>query len=399
MLSHLGSPTLPYLSDDHVDRGDLIDEYNDVALEIAEESENEARYGECPCQYYPIQIGEILNQTYRIFHKIHHGGFSTVWLAQDLKNQRNFAIKIMVSGSSGEHDYQMQTAIHQTVTDISHLVLYENVFLLRGPQSSHFAFVFPLFGPSVGSLVGKQLHIATRMHGAKQLLQALANLHKVGFVHRDINVMNVLWGSALPENLSVADKYKILGRPQRMLIQSDTWKQGEIVRPIQFPAALCSNMIYLADFGITTRVGDSTIPDGLPPFECCSPERLHGAIPHFSCDMWSYICVFSYLYFGFNLFPRLKDVVTYMGPLPKYLKGKYLWPQYSSDQWYDPNTAITASLEDRIRYRRPKIDSAERKLLMSILTRGFSLVPERRLTASQLLQDPDFNALIDIYCG
>ncbi|EEP79504.1 predicted protein [Uncinocarpus reesii 1704] len=395
----LAPPTVPYLPDDDdcVDCGDLIDESSDVALEIVEEAESEARYGECPSQYYPIQIGEVLNHTYRIVHKIHHGGFSTVWLAQDLKNQKIFAIKIMVSGSSEEHDYQMQTAIHQTVTDISHLVLYEDAFLLHGPQSSHFAFVFPFLGPSVGSLVGKQLHISTRM-GARQLLQALEGLHKAGFVHRDINSMNAIWGSTLPENLSVANQYKILGRPQRMLIHA-TWKQAELVRPMQFPVTHCSNMIFLADFGITTPVSHSTIPDGLPPFEYCSPERLHGAIPQFSCDMWSYMCLFSYLYFGSNLFPHLKDVVTYMGPLPKYLKGKYLWPKYSRDQWYDPNTAITTSLEERIRYQRPAMDSAERKLLMSVLTRGFSLIPERRLTASQLLRDLDFNALIDIYCG
>ncbi|KAI1944753.1 hypothetical protein LOZ39_001415 [Ophidiomyces ophidiicola] len=171
----------------------------------------------------------------------------------------------------------MQTAIRDSVAGISHLVLYEDVFLLRGPQYNHYTFVFPFLGPDVESLVANQLHIATRMHGAKQLLQVLESLHKAGFIHRDINNMNVLWGSALPENLNIADTYKILGRPEPMII--DSWKQAELVKPMQFPITLCSNMIYLSDFGIATQVGHPK--DGLPPFEYCSPELLHGATPDF----------------------------------------------------------------------------------------------------------------------
>ncbi|KAI1917991.1 hypothetical protein LOZ61_000106 [Ophidiomyces ophidiicola] len=155
-MRDLGSPTIPYLPDDNVDRGNLVDgDDPDLAMDIEE-----------------------------LFHKIFHGGFSTVWLAQDLKNQRNCAIKIMVSGPFGEHDCQMQTAIRDSVAGISHIVLYEVVFLLRGPQYNHYTFVFPFLGPDVESLVANQLHIVTRMHGAKQLLQVLESLHKAGFIHR-----------------------------------------------------------------------------------------------------------------------------------------------------------------------------------------------------------------------
>ncbi|EEP76021.1 predicted protein [Uncinocarpus reesii 1704] len=407
-MVHLGISTTPCLPDakvsESIDYGDLIDNEHDDVSTIEAEAEEEVRYGFPPREYYPIRIGEILNQTYHIVHKISHGGFSTVWLAEDLKRQRNVAVKVMVSDFYGEVEYQIQTALHQTVQDKSHLVLYEDVFLLSSPETNHYVFVFPFLGPSAGSIVGGQLPIPTRMHAAKQLLQTIETLHKSGFVHRDINSMNALWGSTLPENLSIADKYKILGRPLRKLIPYTPWKQGELVKSIDFPIPFCSEKIHLADFGTTMQIDNlvmlnDKVSNVIPPDDYCSPEQFHGATPHYSCDMWSYMCVFSTLYFGFPLFRNLNNVVAYLGPLPEYLKGKYLWPKSSKDEWYDQNTTATASLEKRIRFHKPELSSIERNLVLSVLSKGFCLEPKHRLTASQLLRDPDFNALINLHCG
>ncbi|EFR03284.1 serine/threonine protein kinase [Nannizzia gypsea CBS 118893] len=299
-MRDLGSPTIPYLPDDNADRGILIDgDGPDLAIDVEESTR---------------------------FSMV--ASLTTVWLAEDMRNQQNCAIKIMVSGPYGEHDYQMQTTIHETVTDTSHLVLYKDVFLLRGPQYSHYTFVFRFLGPNVESLVAKYFRELTRGWLCPQ--------------------------SSLPENLSIADKYKILGRPERMMI--DSWKQAELVKPMQIPIILCSTMIYLAGFGITTQVG----------------------IPKDGLHLW------------ILLSRAASCVVAYMGPLPKDLKGKYLWPGSSKDEWYDPNTPVAEDLDDRIKHQRPQIDTVERKLLVSVLTRGFSLIPENRLTASQL-RDPDFN--------
>ncbi|EEP80773.1 predicted protein [Uncinocarpus reesii 1704] len=213
--------------------------------------------------------------------------------------------------------------------------------------------------------------------------------------------MNALWGSTLPEGLSIVDKYRILGRPQRKLIPYNTWKPGELVAPIKVPISFCSEKFYLADFGTALQIGSLAVSDApivIPPQEYCSPERLHGATPHYSCDMWSYMCVFSDLYFGGPLFRCFNDVVACLGPVSADLKGKYLWPKFSEDRWYDQNTTATG-LEDRLQLHQPKVSSTEMKLLLSVLKRGFALEPKHRLTADQLLQNPDFNTLINLYCG
>lgn len=43
--------------------------------------------------FYPICIGEVLNERYRIDHKLGQGGFSTVWMAYDLQSKRDVALK------------------------------------------------------------------------------------------------------------------------------------------------------------------------------------------------------------------------------------------------------------------------------------------------------------------
>jgi serine/threonine protein kinase len=57
--------------------------------------------------FYPICIGDVLLQTYRIVHKLGHGESSAVWLARDTQNENYVALKIMICGNEGEDEYNM----------------------------------------------------------------------------------------------------------------------------------------------------------------------------------------------------------------------------------------------------------------------------------------------------
>lgn len=134
--------------------------------------------------FYPIRIGEVLVQRYVIEHKLGHGGSSTVWMARDLENRRDVALKVMALGDYGEHEYRMQEEILHDVHDTSHLVTYLASFFLHGDESDHRVLVFPLRGECLYDLNVKKKSMSTRMSAAKQLLEALENLHKAGIVHR-----------------------------------------------------------------------------------------------------------------------------------------------------------------------------------------------------------------------
>lgn len=45
--------------------------------------------------FYPICIGEVLNERHRVGHKLGQGGFSTVWMAYDIQSERDVALKAM----------------------------------------------------------------------------------------------------------------------------------------------------------------------------------------------------------------------------------------------------------------------------------------------------------------
>ncbi|WEW60862.1 hypothetical protein PRK78_006350 [Emydomyces testavorans] len=378
-------------------------------IDIEAESEPSHRYNETQHShlFYPVCIGEVLNQRYRIEHKLGHGGFSTVWMAHDLQDKTDVALKIMVSGESGEHEYHMQKVILQNVQDASHLVTYLETFLLPGGKHSHRVLVFPLRGPCLYDLDVQKKSMTTRMSAARQLLEALESLHKAGIVHRDLNERNCMWGIVPLNHLSRRAKYEALGRPlKESLSDLPLWKQGQIVKPLKVPENLRTETFYLGDFGLAMELGAPVTPQGRPPIVYCSPDRLHNKGPSFACDMWSYMCIFAELYLGFVPFfvwfngGMVTSMVKCLGPLPEQWKGHYVDPDSSLDTWYDQDYKPdpTYTLAKRIADRHPEADPTERQHVLSIMSRGFSYLPEKRPTATELLQDPSFKAIMKKYC-
>lgn len=174
--------------------------------------------------------------------------------------------------------------------------------------------------------------------------------------------------------------------------------------PLTIPDNMCTDTLYLGDFGLSMRVGSEVFPPGRPPLEYCSPERLHSQVPSTACDMWSYMCLFAQLYTGRIVFSPyanegvVESMVKRLGPMPQ--RWKNCLVDKSFDSWYDPKTKPLPefTLEKYIVKILPDIDPVEKGHVLSLLTRGFSYEPEKRLTAAQLLQDPSFKALMAKYC-
>lgn len=196
-------------------------------------------------------------------------------------------------------------------------------------------------------------------------------------------------------------KYEALGRPLKLILPFEKpWKEGELVNQVQVPTDPRTEEFYLADFGLAMKIGDEP-QNGFPPDPHCSPERLHGQDPSFACDMWSYMILFAELYLGFHPFPTLCQgtlfgMVNSLGPLPSHWKGLC---KHANDSWYDqarlpdPKFSLASTIEKDL----PNADPIEREHARSIMTRMFTFCPEERLTATQLLQDPSFKAIMEIY--
>lgn len=171
--------------DNTADFGDFVStEDEELDLEEVVEPWNNYDLKKTSHVFYPICLGEVLNDRYLIEHKTGAGGFSTVWMARDLRDGMDVALKVMSSGEWAEGEIRMQDEIVQKVRDTSNLVTYSATFLLRGYKCLHRVLVFPLMGPCLDRVILRTMHMATRMSAALQLLEALENLHNAGIVHR-----------------------------------------------------------------------------------------------------------------------------------------------------------------------------------------------------------------------
>lgn len=174
-----GKLSLSSAHGDSGDWGDFVDSSDEDEIQMEVERVHLYEQG----WYYPICIGDLLVNRYRIEHKLGHGGFSTVWMALDTLRNRDVALKIITPGHFGEDEYSLHNRIISNVQDISALLLYRETFLLRSPHGDHRVLVFPVQGPNLRDHL-RQKPAAVCMSASRQLLQSLKSLHDAGFVHR-----------------------------------------------------------------------------------------------------------------------------------------------------------------------------------------------------------------------
>jgi serine/threonine protein kinase len=214
-----------------------------------------------------------------------------------------------------------------------------------------------------------------------------------------------MWDLKSFDNFSLSDKYKSFGQPIKLHTPPTVWKAGEIVKPMDIPSTFLTDKFHLADFGHSIKIGVSVTPKWIGPWIYCAPELFHGKDPSYASDMWSYMCLFSELYTKLTPFhPYLGGAlldrhVFRLGPLPQKWEAHYNGPDPKEESWYNQNPTPDPerTLKRLIQFTRPEISTAEHDLVLSIMSRGFNYLPERRLAAVQLLHDPDFQPLMEMY--
>ncbi|KAI0469078.1 kinase-like domain-containing protein [Xylaria cf. heliscus] len=384
--------------------------HSDDVVEIEYFAEPLERY-KTGC-YYPICIGESLdNGRYVIQHKLGWGGYSTVWMAYDNETQTTVALKITSAGRDSEREYLVQQHLKKETKPDSGLVLYKETFCLTSPVSGelHRVFVFPPCGPNLRCCYEKSLK--HRMSAAKCLLQSLQALHKAGIVHRDLNPTAVMWGMHSIDKCSIAEKYKYFGRPRKVRLDLPLevfkGKMGELVESVKEPPPdLLTCQAYLGDFGISVKAGTVLGYKSQVPETSCAPERYHGADPSFASDMWSYMCIFAYLYLGFVPFDGwgpdypMRGWTKILGPLPKQWEGRCdvgfianIGNLYDQTKQVHPDETLRARLAEK----HPEKSETERDLVLDIMMKVFRWQPESRLTADELLTDHSFIKLMVMY--
>jgi serine/threonine-protein kinase SRPK3 len=150
--------------------------------------------------FYPVQVGEVLGRNYKIVRKLGCGGYSTVWLAEDLRckvgqkaltnrDGQAVALKVMAhSAPCGEIDILKRLQSIKGTPAAEYVVQMLDFFEHPGPEGNHPCLVMDLMWQDVYTfLEGYYYDGAGRLPLVKEIsrqsLECLSVLHDCGIVH------------------------------------------------------------------------------------------------------------------------------------------------------------------------------------------------------------------------
>ncbi|MFN2316693.1 MAG: serine/threonine-protein kinase [Gemmatimonadales bacterium] len=152
-------------------------------------------------------LGASLSDRYRIERELGQGGMATVYLAQDLKHDRQVALKVLRPELAAVIGAERFLAEIKTTANLQHphiLPLHDS-----GVAGAFLYYVMPYVeGESLRDRLTreKQLPIDESVRIAREIASALDYAHRHGVIHRDIKPENILLhdGSALVADFGIA---------------------------------------------------------------------------------------------------------------------------------------------------------------------------------------------------
>ncbi len=136
--------------------------------------------------------GTMVDERYRLDHKIGSGGMADVWLAEDTELDRNVAIKILHDrfAQDGEFVQRFQREA-QSAAGLQHPNVV-GIFDRGSFRDTYFIAMEYVDGPSLKDLVKGGMGTKDAIDFTRQILKAARFAHRKGIIHRDLKPQNVL---------------------------------------------------------------------------------------------------------------------------------------------------------------------------------------------------------------
>ncbi|KAI1487826.1 kinase-like domain-containing protein [Biscogniauxia mediterranea] len=354
LLPELASPTDPAAAP----RDDDEIEYHPMdSVEGVEDVELYNRGG-----LHPVHLGDTLDGRFEVVHKLGHGGFSTVWLCQDVKQRRRWrAVKIMTADHSArgndvriiEHLTTQSSAAPAAAPasscESNHVSVPLERFWLEGPNGRHLCLVSEVLGWDVATW-SQHLHpLAAETPGlvndaCRQIAKGLRFLHSRGVCHGDVRPPNILMRLRGLDRLSKRQVLALTGAPELVRVRTTS---GASPQPRRAPThcvvdvdprwceTLSSSCVAIVDFGESFRVEAPPETTAIPS-AYGAPEILVEGVrtPGFPSDVWSLACTMYEVKTHDMLFGSrwgsgggvnmaMGQMARYLGPVPEPYEAAY----------------------------------------------------------------------------
>jgi hypothetical protein len=142
--------------------------------------------------YYPVKLGELLQDRYRVIGKLGYGTKSTVWLCRDLRHVKTYiALKVCCRSSTPNRElsiYNHINSLHSLHGGRTHIRRLLNSFEVQGPNGIHTCLVQQPLGMNLEDLRERvpdgELASDLVRQTLRDILRGLHFLHKeAGIVH------------------------------------------------------------------------------------------------------------------------------------------------------------------------------------------------------------------------
>lgn len=278
--------------------------------------------------YYPVSIGEVFNNRYRIIKKLGWGVFSTVWLTYDYQEAEVFKVlKVQKADETATEGATEEIAIVKKVQPEYGCHLIED-FMQDSVFGVHLVLVFHLCGENLLSSIrafrynGLPIHIVRKI--SKQLLHVLVHIHEdVEVVHTDIKPENILISTPSKAICHIISEYKappldqaiqLIDRNKFTMSKSQKKRYKKIKKKRPLPPEndeLSSedeeeyydrlSKVKMVDFGNGQWINNvSDIEIQTRPYR--APEVIIAEKYNEAADLWSVACTIYELLTGDHIF-------------------------------------------------------------------------------------------------
>ncbi|KAF4976807.1 hypothetical protein FZEAL_6575 [Fusarium zealandicum] len=261
------------------------------------------------------------------YHPLGHGGFSTVWLGQDLRADppAYAAIKIILASQTekANPDLLLLRKLEEDGVDMmamkQHLCLPQTQFRSQSPSGTRLCLVYPVLGPPVqkaaGIVDGEDDAIKVLQKISYKIVEALALLHSHHVCHGDFRPSNILLRLKSLDAWDEQDVLSLMGEPEttEVHIRKDSrptpavpYAPKYLVYPPDFECFELSDLspsVQVIDFGQSFNIDKNPLPTTFCiPANYASPEVIIDSAGTESMDLWSLGCTLYETRLGERLF-------------------------------------------------------------------------------------------------